>query len=564
MSIKTKMASGFALILLVYAISSGFVFFQFANVQSDVNDLALNRVPSMEMISQMDNDMLNYSRYFYAFTLAGTAAEMDQAETKMNTLSGEFNQHRQVYEALISGKEERSIYEQFMAKWTKYLKDIQQVKQEWRNHDPAVQQHIVAARTLFNDADGLMEQLVELNVKGAKVSGMNSTSTVSMARMILVVSIIISIVLGAVIGTLITLSIIRPLKLLDHNLQMLVEKGGDLTHKIEIHSKDEVQHLAGVVNAFLENLRSIISQVLHSSQQLAAASEELNSSAEQSAQAAEQVAHSIVAVAQGAEKQSKASGETASVVEQMSAGIEQAASSASHVAGVADKASQAAKDGNGAIERVVAQMGYIKKSVDQVNDSVGKLSGRSREIGEILDVISGIAAQTNLLALNAAIEAARAGEAGRGFAVVADEVRKLAEQSRQSTEEISSLIGLIRKDTEQAAAAMDSGVKEVTVGHDVVAEAGQSFDHILGLVTELSNEVSDISATMEEMASGSQTIVESVHVIENVSKETASQSETVSAATEEQSASMGEIASASQNLARLALELEDAIKKFKV
>ena len=409
-----------------------------------------------------------------------------------------------------------------------------------------------------------MQQLVEINVQGARNSAANSNSTVAMTKNVIIISIVVSIFLGGLIATLITLSIIRPLGILEKKLMVLVEKGGDLTHTIDIHSKDEIQNLATAVNAFLANLRGIISHVQHSSEQLAASSEELNASAEQSALASTQVAHSIVAVAQGAEKQSTASSEAVTIIEQMSAGVEQVAASTSHAADMAHKTSQSAKEGSTAINKVSNQMEYIKKSVDLVNSSVAKLSGRSLEVGEIVNVISGIAAQTNLLALNAAIEAARAGEAGRGFAVVADEVRKLAEQSQESTKKISSLIGLIRSDTEQAALAMNDGIKEVTAGNHVVDAAGQTFNSIVKLVDEFSNEISDISATMQELAAGSQQIVTSVHTIDNIAKHTASQSQTVSAATEEQSASMEEIASASQNLAHLAQELEGAVKKFKV
>jgi methyl-accepting chemotaxis protein len=565
MSIKAKMIWGFSLVLLVFALSSGLVFFQFINVQHDVNELSNNWVPSVEIISKIDNDMLNYSRYMYAFTLAADGKAMDDAEAKMNEKVNDFDKHRQIYEPLISSAEEKATYAQFLEKWKSYQQSIPQIKTYLRNNDKVnADKTIFLARDNFNQADQLMQKLVEINVQGAHDSALSSDGTVKLTKTLLTTSIIVSILLGGTIATLITLSIIRPLAILEKKLMILVEKGGDLTQTIDVHSKDEIQNLAAAVNAFLANLRGIIVHVLHSSGQLAASSEELNASAEQSALASEQVAISIVEVAQGAEKQATASGEAVAVIEQMSAGVEQVAASANHVASVAVKTSQAAKAGSNAIEKVVNQMEYIKRSVDTVNTSVMTLNGRSLEVGEIVSVISGIAAQTNLLALNAAIEAARAGEAGRGFAVVADEVRKLAEQSQASTKRISNLIGLIRSDTEQATSAMTAGIKEVTIGNHVVSEAGQAFGNIVQLVNEFSSEISDISATIQELASGSQQIVASVHTIESISKNTASQSQTVSAATEEQSASIEEIASASQNLAHLAQELEDTIKKFKV
>ena len=209
-------------------------------------------------------------------------------------------------------------------------------------------------------------------------------------------------------------------------------------------------------------------------------------------------------------------------------------------------------------------MGRIEQTVNRSAAVVAELGQRSKAIDQIVATISGIAGQTNLLALNAAIEAARAGEQGRGFAVVAEEVRKLAEQSQEATKQISALIGGIQGDTEQAVAAMDNGTREVKLGAEVVNTAGQAFHEIVALVEQVSDQIREVSSTIDQMAIGSQQIVESVNRIDHLSKEAASQAQTVSAATEEQSASMEEIASSSQSLAQLALELRDAVGKFKV
>lgn len=168
------------------------------------------------------------------------------------------------------------------------------------------------------------------------------------------------------------------------------------------------------------------------------------------------------------------------------------------------------------------------------------------------------------MALNAAIEAARAGEQGRGFAVVAEEVRKLAEQSQGATKQIASLIGEIQGDTDQAVLAMDNGTREVRLGAEVVNAAGQAFQEIAGLVTHESDQVKEISSTIDQMAIGSQQIVGLVNQIDSLSKKVTGEAQTVSAATEEQSASMEEISSSSQSLATLAQNLQEAVSKFRV
>lgn len=209
-------------------------------------------------------------------------------------------------------------------------------------------------------------------------------------------------------------------------------------------------------------------------------------------------------------------------------------------------------------------MAQLENTVNTSAEVVEKLGERSKEIGQIVDTISGIAGQTNLLALNAAIEAARAGEQGRGFAVVAEEVRKLAEQSQEAAGRIAQLIGDIQGDTDKAVVAMSEGTREVKMGADVVNAAGDMFREIVELVSQVSAQVREISAAIQQMASGSQQIVGVVQKIDRLSKSSSVESQSVSAATEEQLASMEEIAAASQTLSKLAQDLQVEVTKFRV
>jgi len=204
----------------------------------------------------------------------------------------------------------------------------------------------------------------------------------------------------------------------------------------------------------------------------------------------------------------------------------------------------------------------IEKTVTGSAEVVKNLGERSREIGQIVDTISGIAEQTNLLALNAAIEAARAGEQGRGFAVVADEVRKLAEQSQKASKQIALLINEIQLETQNAVISMDEGTHQVKLGTEVAQSAGHAFIEITTLVDQVSSMVGEISEEFQQMAIGSQKIVTSVTDIYETSRAITGQTQTVSAATQEQSASVEEIASSSQVLATMADELQQSLKKF--
>jgi len=407
-------------------------------------------------------------------------------------------------------------------------------------------------------------ELVQLNEESMKATSAAAEKHADFLTGIIWVVAVSAVIGGLVSGFITAQRITKLIDALNRELTQLVQNGGDLTQTIKIDSKDEIGDLARAVNRFLADLRGIITQVLASAENVAASAEQLTATADQSAQAANQVASAITEVASGAERQVKSVNAASSVVEQISANVEQVAASANNAALTSDRTAIAAKDGGQAITKAADQMTSIDKTVTNSAKVVAKLGERSKEIGQIVDAISGIAGQTNLLALNAAIEAARAGEQGRGFAVVAEEVRKLAEQSQHASKQIAELISEIQNDTDKAVIAMNEGTREVKTGTEVVNTAGQAFRIIETLVNDSSRQIREISSAIAQVASGSHQIVSSVQDIRQISEVTASETQTVSAATEEQSAAMEEIAASSHNLAKLADELSQIVGKFNV
>jgi methyl-accepting chemotaxis protein len=340
---------------------------------------------------------------------------------------------------------------------------------------------------------------------------------------------------------------------------------GDFRAKtMNINSKDEIGQLAQGFNSMRDSLRVLITKVQNQAEKVAASSEELTAGATQSAESSNQVASSISEIAKGIEQQSITAEDVNIIADQLSKTADEISGKTKEIAQTASSASNDVELGRSSIAKAVVQMQEIGEGSAQIQEAVTELARGSKEISDIVNLISNIAGQTNLLALNAAIEAARAGEQGRGFAVVADEVRKLAEESNQSSQKIGELVKRNQLGMEKAVAASKAGTEGIHLGIEAVNSADETFKNIVKVILHLSEEIATISESIEMMAFGSGAMVESIGEIEKVSKTNAGEAQTVSAATQEQSASMQEIASASQSLANLASELQEAVAKFKV
>lgn len=339
---------------------------------------------------------------------------------------------------------------------------------------------------------------------------------------------------------------------------------GDLTKKASLQTKDELNDIEKALNKMMESLRYLISEIDINAEQVAASSEELTASSEQTTRATEHVASATQEVANGAEKQMNGLNTNLKALEYISTGIERIAENSHDVAQLTAKTSKHAEDGAKSVELNVTQMNNIHASVlesDKINRS---LYDRSQEIGKILEVIKGIAEQTNLLALNASIEAARAGEQGKGFAVVAEEVRKLAEQSQQSSIQIYELIRDIQRDAKQSVDVMSKVSQNVDIGLTISKQANEKFMIILHEMNEIAPRIEEVSATAQQMAAETEQALEGVELVADISKENLTSTDEVVASTQEQLASMEEIASAATSLTNMAENLQELINMFKV
>lgn len=379
----------------------------------------------------------------------------------------------------------------------------------------------------------------------------------------MIAALCISLTIVGFCGWRFILKTMRPVEELVQEVAKIAD--GDLTLSIvSAKSNDEIGCLAQSFAKMTKNLRALITKVSAATEQVVAASEELNANAEQSAQAANQVAASISQTTQGTEKQTLAVGHALGLIEQITDSAQKSAQEANHASAITGQAVAAAAEGRHEVDSVINQMEQIQRTVDDSAKVVGELGECSKEIGLIIETISGIAGQTNLLALNAAIEAARAGEQGRGFAVVAEEVRQLAEQSQEAAKQIAALISDIQGKTELAVDAMTKGTDEVRRGSQVVDQAGKGFKEIETQVNEVATISKGIANDLSLLANNSREVLTAAQEVDTISHDILGQAQNISASTEEQSAAMEEMATFSQTLARLAEDLLSAVRHFKI
>ena len=341
-----------------------------------------------------------------------------------------------------------------------------------------------------------------------------------------------------------------------------VAKGNLAVVPPQMNRDDEIGQLHNALLAMVKNLRELIQKTAQTSEQLAAASEQLTASADQSAQGAQSAAEAIVKITGSTVEQNEVVDQSFQTVDGITTAINEITKGISDVSAATHRAETATVEGQQGLGVAVKGMDVLNQSAKDVSEAVTALYESSKRISEIVEMITQIAEQTNLLALNAAIEAARAGEQGRGFAVVAEEVRKLAEQSGTAAQEITALITDNANRIENTFKVMQKQKEHVGEGVEQVNQAGEQFNRIAGVVSELTEKVDAILKSTEGIKTGSARMVSSVESVQKVSNAVHSEAENVSAVSEEQAASMQEIAASSQTLAQLAQDLQKLVGRF--
>lgn len=555
----------FSLIGLFLVSITGYYFLQSSNENIDV--MYNERLLSSEWLNGSRINARVIQADIYKLMIATDKKEKERLTKEIDTYANEFNNYMNFYKALKLDDFEISKIKEIEDNLSKY-RDGRKTVISLANENKNQEAYEYYEKNVDTYVQAFMKALIELgehNKKIAEEMNSNNKSEFKTAMIIFLIIVIVTSALIILLGVLITKRIVKRL----NDIKLFMEKleKGDFSTKVKeasLHDKSEFGMVSNSVEKMRININNLIEQLANTSEQLVASSEELTASAEQSADASNLVASAVTTMSNGTEEQLSLANNSTEVVQNISEKITVVSENTKSVSLLADNAKTSANAGEEAVEKAVNQMKMIEKKTNETASIITELEEKSIKIGQIVDTIESISQQTNLLALNAAIESARAGEAGRGFSVVAEEIRKLAEQSQQATKEITEIITEVQNKTNSAVSVMNENSKEVENGSKVVNIAGASFGEILKMIKNISKQINEIAQSVNDINDGTKASVSSVNNIQNISMKIADETQTISAASEEQLASAEEIASSSKILSQMAEELRSVINKFKV
>ncbi|CAN7221829.1 methyl-accepting chemotaxis protein [Paenibacillus sp. LjRoot153] len=560
-SLQTKLVGAFVLVSLLVGITSGLSYMYIKQVDNSYTELLDTNVRLLQEVAEIKEKTQMQTSLLFGYVLDPTKdrekrlTDMNATLTSIITKMKDNNGNEEEQSAVGAMLEANQTFARLVQKVVAYGEkgDTSLAKAE------AMQWAIPTTETLTQAAAKIEE--LEAVIQ-ADASAQNHQTVVSTIQTLIWVS-GAALVFALALGIFVSRSIVKPVRTMVRAAERIANC--DLTMgDIGVKSRDELSDLATAFNQMKGNLQGLIRQVGNSAEQVAAASEELSTNSNQVSELSERITGTIQIISQGTDAQVGSVHQGVAIMEEMSAGVTQIAS----VTKTANKqslfAQQEAGEGTVAIETAMLQMKAIHRKMDELAVSVDRLSGRSEKIVNANAMIAGIARQTNMLALNASIEAARAGAAGKGFAVVAEEVRKLSMQTGAAAEEVASLVTSIQEETRDVMRSTEAGSREVETGLEVVGEAGAMFRRIRSAMDEVARQIEEVASCSEVISEKTLVAVGVIRAIDEVAGQTAAGAKNVSANIEGQYASMEEIVSSATVLSSMAAELQGLIGRFRV
>lgn len=433
--------------------------------------------------------------------------------------------------------EETRLMSAFAAAWKDYLTLVNnKILPFSRNGVVEAAEDVLYGAALedFRNANEAINELVDYQIKRAERRFDNAQEAYTTMRVLTVFIIMAALLVAGGLGWVLVRSLVVPLLEVRKILNEMDK--GDLTQQASYQSDDEIGEMVATLNNSISKQRDMVSSMAAIVEQLSTASEEMSAVTEQSSQTIKEQLTETELVA--------------TAMNEMTSTVQEVATNITYSATAANEANTQTDDGNRVVKHAIEQINKLAEQVETSSQTINEVEQHSEAINAVLDVIKGIAEQTNLLALNAAIEAARAGEQGRGFAVVADEVRTLAGRTQESTEEINDMIEKLQQGSRQAVSVMKQSREQATAAVDFASQSGEALSTIAGAVGKINDMSTQIASAAEEQGVTSEEINRNIIRINDMVSQTAGGAE--------------HIATASQDLANMAVGMQDLVRKFKV
>ena len=536
LNIAPRAGLGFGLLALMVFGLGAFALMQMSNMREQSDEVDNNWLPSVMAVGEINQDLLRVRALTMRLLINRDPQALASNESKLNDVKRNLGAAQKRYEALIVLPRERELFDRFQAKEKNYLQHQGEVMAlSARNQVPEAVTELNGEMSQMADELAVtLNELLDLNRSNANQATVLARDVFSESRRWVIGMVLVTGVMTIALALLLTRSIVVPLSQSLKLAEGVAE--GDLTGDIAISGKDEPARLLQALKTMQQSLRDTIRRISESSSQLASASEELSCVTEDATR--------------GLHQQSQEIEQAATAVNQMTAAVEEVASNAVATSEASRESDRIARHGREQVHQTVLSIESLADDVNTNVERVGDLAQKVYGISKVLDVIRSIAEQTNLLALNAAIEAARAGDAGRGFAVVADEVRALAHRTQQSTREIELMIGGIQQGTEEAVSSMQQSNSRAHTTLEVAKAAGVALEDIATAFTQINERNLVIASASEQQAAVAREVDRNLMNIRDLAMQS--------------SAGANQTSAASQELSRLAVDLNTMVARFSV
>ncbi|MCK8668592.1 methyl-accepting chemotaxis protein [Pseudomonas azerbaijanoccidens] len=536
LNIAPRAFLGFAFIALLVIVLGVFAVNRMSVIRQASIDMGTTQLPSVGFLGNMTENVLRMRILSFRVLVNRDPAALQEAQTRIGVLVDKLRSAQASYAALPAGTEEAQLYKTFETTLENYMQAQNQMMELSRQNKLDEMRSLINTR-IKDGTDQMGEQLnklVALNNADAKAASTAAGDNYDSAITGIILVAVIAALLTVLLAWLLTRSIVTPLNRAVRAAQTIAE--GNLSKTIEVDGKDEPARLLGALASMQASLRKTIEQIAGSATQLGTAAEELSAVTQDASR--------------GLQQQNNEIEQAATAVNEMTAAVEEVARNAVSTSEASNQSTQAAREGRDRVVQTVDAIQTMTHDVHNTSLMIEGLAAQGRDIGKVLDVIRAIAEQTNLLALNAAIEAARAGEAGRGFAVVADEVRALAHRTAQSTQEIEKMVAGIQNGTGEAVASMQQSNQRTQSTLEMARAAGVALEQITQSIHLINERNLVIASASEEQAQVSREVDRNLVNIRDLATQSAAGANQTSTATHE--------------LSRLAVDLNALVARFVV